>query len=82
MDSHIDSLDRKELTMKRITTILATVSLVLAVGAPVASAKHVPGANANSHGVRHVAQRPAKQIQVKVPGKKAAFHTSRHMRAV
>jgi Flp pilus assembly protein TadD len=70
MDSH----NRKELTMKRLITILATVSLVFAVSAPIASAKHL-GSKASSKASAKQTVRQGKQ-----PGKKIAVHVAKHMR--
>jgi hypothetical protein len=61
MDLHIDSINRKELTMKRLTTTLATVSLVLAVVAPIASASKSPAAKVSYKASQKQSLRPYKQ---------------------
>jgi hypothetical protein len=64
----MDSLNRKELTMKRLTTSLATVSLVLAVGAPIASAKYLPAKTAN----HAVSVKQTVKLSKSMPGKRLA----------
>jgi preprotein translocase subunit SecG len=66
MKSH----NRKELTMKRLTATLATVTLVIAIGAPIASGKPQAAKAAQKAPLKHRAhpgQKPvAHGIQVRV----------------
>ena len=77
MDSH----NRKELTMKRLTATLATITLVLAAGAPVASAKYLPGAKANSKAAAKQTVRPTKHMPAKhLAAKGIQVRLAKHMR--
>ena len=57
----MDSVNRKEATMKRLTATLATVSLVIAVGAPIASAK-APSAKAYKKASMKQSVRPGQKL--------------------
>jgi hypothetical protein len=77
--------DQKGLTMKSFTATLATVSLVIAVGAPIASAKYQPAKSASQAASLKQAVHPSKKMPgKKMPGKLAekasAAHISKYMR--
>jgi hypothetical protein len=82
MESDMNSPLWKELTMKRLTATLAAASFVLAVGAPVASAKYVPSSKASAKAAVKQIVRPSKRMPGKRLARGADVRLAKYVRAL